>query len=101
MHLLCLSDEIGSDAVKMVIQLIQTDTFKPDVVSQHIKYWKECMEIVDGSVVQSLINDGFQNIDVLYKTDDTRKSFLYRRDVIEVLSAQLKIANRNYFMFRP
>lgn len=39
MPLLRLPDEIDLDALKKVIQLIHTDTFKPGIIRKHIKYW--------------------------------------------------------------
>lgn len=59
MNLLRLSDEIGSGALKNVIQLIHTKKCKPNVVHQHIHDGKGSMKIVDGSVGQSLIHDVF------------------------------------------
>lgn len=92
MNLLPLSNEIGSDDENKVIKLIHTDSFKPDVVHQHIKHCKEFMSIADGSVGQSLIHEGFQKNEEPYKTasDYKRKSFSYKKDVIEVLRGQLK-----------
>lgn len=101
-NLLRLSDEIGSDAVQNVIQLIHEDILKPDLFHQHIKDRTGCMEIIDGSVCQSLIHDGFQNTEEPDKTtsDDKSKYFLYRKDFIQVLREQLNIANDNEVMFR-
>lgn len=62
--LLRLSDEIGLDGVNRGIKLIHADILNRDVVPQHVKDWNVFMSIVDGSVVQTLIHDGFQNIEV-------------------------------------
>lgn len=45
MHLLHLSDETGSDIVNMVIQLIQTEIFKPDSVLQQITIGKDSSNV--------------------------------------------------------
>ena len=65
-HLLALSEEIGFDAVRKVIRLIQNNTFKPEVVSNYIQDYKTWMSIVQSSVGQSLTNDGFKKIEVPY-----------------------------------
>lgn len=103
MHLLRLSENIGSYAIKKVIELIHTDTFKQDVVRQHIPNWSDCLAIVDDSVAETLLHDGFEKVEVPYKTatDDGRKAFLYRKDVIDVLRSQVKVANDTEVMFRP
>ena len=65
-HLLALSEEIGFDAVRKVIRLLQNNTFKPEVVSNYIQDYKTWMSIVQSSVGQSLTNDGFKKIEVPY-----------------------------------
>ena len=102
-HLLALSEGIGFDAVRKVIRLLQETTFKPEVVSNHIQDYKTWMSIVQSSLGQSLSDDGFEKIEVPYNncSDNNRKAFLYKKNVIEVLRTQLKISGDKDITFRP
>lgn len=72
-HFLGLSQNICSDAVDKVIQLIQSEKSKTYVFLQHVTDLKGCMELFDESVGQSLNHKGFQNIEGRCKTASNNK----------------------------